>query len=542
MHVQVFVNYGGGGYWWLDHSRWNGLTVADLVFPWFMWMMGVSMAISLSSQRSRGASRRDMASKVVVRSLKLYAIGLFLNNGTDLSNWRIPGVLQYFGVSGMICGLVDIFVPRLSFACSQDPFDTSNVEENADLYGRLESPTIQQHQSLLGDGSKPPSKPDQSILGDIRPYLLQYVPILSMLGIYLGLQYGLEVRHSPVYAPRPICSLLAPAYYYQCDTPPILVVEPQSPPDYTSHFSDLMTINHAVNMHVRVCFLFTIQVPGCPTGYIGPGGRGDYGAYPGCTGGTHRLVDKTIFGYNHMYVLPSSVKCGPRCPTTLTSNPNHPSQPLSRLLVCTLCSRYHALDATGQPISAATCADLYHCTVYDPEGTMGYFTATVMTFFGLQAGRIIVHHKHKSAKALAARWAIWGVCLCAIGTALCGGSKNDGVIPLNKNLWSPSFIVVMAGTGNLMLGLCYVVIDWANLWGGAPFRWVGMNSILVYAGSEILQGYFPFTIMDHPPKDMDEDAGAFGSHEGSLASNIFGVMCWIFVANVLYRKKFFYSV
>jgi len=30
----IFVNYGGGGYWFFDHSKWNGLTVADLVFPW----------------------------------------------------------------------------------------------------------------------------------------------------------------------------------------------------------------------------------------------------------------------------------------------------------------------------------------------------------------------------------------------------------------------------------------------------------------------------------------------------------------------------
>ena len=30
-----FVNYGGGGYWFFDHSNWNGLTVADLVFPWY---------------------------------------------------------------------------------------------------------------------------------------------------------------------------------------------------------------------------------------------------------------------------------------------------------------------------------------------------------------------------------------------------------------------------------------------------------------------------------------------------------------------------
>ena len=39
--VMIFVNYGGGSYYFFNHSIWNGLTVADLVFPWFMWIMGV---------------------------------------------------------------------------------------------------------------------------------------------------------------------------------------------------------------------------------------------------------------------------------------------------------------------------------------------------------------------------------------------------------------------------------------------------------------------------------------------------------------------
>ena len=35
--IMIFVNYGGGGYYFFDHSKWNGLTVADLVFPIFVW-------------------------------------------------------------------------------------------------------------------------------------------------------------------------------------------------------------------------------------------------------------------------------------------------------------------------------------------------------------------------------------------------------------------------------------------------------------------------------------------------------------------------
>ena len=37
--IMIFVNYGGGGYWYYNHSMWYGLTVADCVFPWFMWIM-----------------------------------------------------------------------------------------------------------------------------------------------------------------------------------------------------------------------------------------------------------------------------------------------------------------------------------------------------------------------------------------------------------------------------------------------------------------------------------------------------------------------
>ena len=92
--IMIFVNYGGGGYWFFDHSAWNGLTVADLVFPIFVWTQGVSMAISFASMRRRGATQQSMLIKVVARSAKLYALGLWLNNGRYLSEWRILGVLQ----------------------------------------------------------------------------------------------------------------------------------------------------------------------------------------------------------------------------------------------------------------------------------------------------------------------------------------------------------------------------------------------------------------------------------------------------------------
>jgi predicted acyltransferase len=58
--------------WWLDHAEWNGLTPADLIFPSFIFIMG--MAVPLAMSKSKPFSYRS-----VLRILGLFAIGVFLN-------------------------------------------------------------------------------------------------------------------------------------------------------------------------------------------------------------------------------------------------------------------------------------------------------------------------------------------------------------------------------------------------------------------------------------------------------------------------------
>lgn len=66
--VMIFVNYGGGGYWWLEHAVWNGLLVADLVFPWFIFIMGVCIPLSIKSQITRKVPISDIVGKIVTVS------------------------------------------------------------------------------------------------------------------------------------------------------------------------------------------------------------------------------------------------------------------------------------------------------------------------------------------------------------------------------------------------------------------------------------------------------------------------------------------
>lgn len=56
----IFVNYGGGAYNIFEHAPWNGLTFADLVFPWFLWIMGVCIPISIRSALKREEKKIDI--------------------------------------------------------------------------------------------------------------------------------------------------------------------------------------------------------------------------------------------------------------------------------------------------------------------------------------------------------------------------------------------------------------------------------------------------------------------------------------------------
>jgi heparan-alpha-glucosaminide N-acetyltransferase len=115
LSIMVFVNQGGGWYWWLNHSFWNGLTVADLVFPWFIFMMGTSLAIVLRSAARRGETLAAVLLRALRRSAILFCFGLLVAmpnypddrpQTTNLGTLRIPGVLQRFAVSYLAVTLI----------------------------------------------------------------------------------------------------------------------------------------------------------------------------------------------------------------------------------------------------------------------------------------------------------------------------------------------------------------------------------------------------------------------------------------------------
>ena len=94
MAAMVIVNNPGDGshvYWPLEHAAWNGWTPTDLIFPFFLFIVGVAITLS---RRSAGWQT------IVRRGVLIVAIGwaLALFPQFDVAHWRLPGVLPRIGV------------------------------------------------------------------------------------------------------------------------------------------------------------------------------------------------------------------------------------------------------------------------------------------------------------------------------------------------------------------------------------------------------------------------------------------------------------
>jgi predicted acyltransferase len=99
----VLVNNPGSWehiYWPLEHASWHGWTPTDLVFPFFLFIVGIAIPLAFGRRMESGGSKRDLYVKIIKRTLIIFAIGLFLNGFPyfGLAEFRIPGVLQRIAV------------------------------------------------------------------------------------------------------------------------------------------------------------------------------------------------------------------------------------------------------------------------------------------------------------------------------------------------------------------------------------------------------------------------------------------------------------
>lgn len=117
--AMILVNDPGNeeaAYWPLRHSEWNGWTPTDLVFPFFIFIVGVSLVFSFAARRKRGDSNGRLLRHTIQRSVIIFAIGLGLNASLLIflpsyyHSIRIPGVLQRIAVVYLIAAILYLYV------------------------------------------------------------------------------------------------------------------------------------------------------------------------------------------------------------------------------------------------------------------------------------------------------------------------------------------------------------------------------------------------------------------------------------------------
>jgi len=113
----IMVNNNGGPGAWsqMHHAAWNGLTATDLVFPTFLFVVGISIAYSIEARLAKGAKRAELAWHTVQRAAILFLLGILVNTFPyfHLQHMRFYGVLQRIAVCYLVVGLFYLFDRRV---------------------------------------------------------------------------------------------------------------------------------------------------------------------------------------------------------------------------------------------------------------------------------------------------------------------------------------------------------------------------------------------------------------------------------------------
>ena len=99
----------------LEHAKWHGCTFTDLIFPFFLFIVGVAISYSLSKRKAQGGSMKALYLNIFRRTIILFALGLILagfpfgllfGHEFSWSTIRIPGVLQRIAVVYMVSSIL----------------------------------------------------------------------------------------------------------------------------------------------------------------------------------------------------------------------------------------------------------------------------------------------------------------------------------------------------------------------------------------------------------------------------------------------------
>ena len=176
---------------------------------------------------------------------------------------------------------------------------------------------------------------------------------------------------------------------------------------------------------------------------------------------------------------------------------------------------------------------------WDPEGLLSTLPAVATVLLGVFAGRWMRSERSASDRLV-------GLFLAA-NAALLVGLAWDAAFPINKNLWTSSYVMFTAGMALHTLAVVYWLVDvrgrrrWAM-----PFAWFGMNAIFAFFFSGVMARLLNLVKVDGRPLKAVIFDGAFGSwlpaHDASLAFALCFVALWTGIVWALHRRGWYWKV
>ncbi|KAK1278179.1 hypothetical protein QJS04_geneDACA007271 [Acorus gramineus] len=375
--MMVLVDGAGGEWPAIGHAPWEGCNLADFVMPFFLFIVGMAVPLSLK----RIPNRLLAAKRVVLRTAKLIFWGLLLQGGyshapdeltygVDMKQIRWCGILQRIALAYLIVALLEI--------------STKNTQ------------------------SESRSHTKSSIF---RSYLWQWLAGACILIVYLAMLYGMYVPNW----------------------------------EFTVHNSNSKDYGKVLTVACGV--------------------RGKLD--PPCNAIGH--IDRRVLGINHMY--------------------HHPAW--RRTKACTNVSPHEGSIRADAP---SWCQ-----APFEPEGILSSISSILTTIIGVHFGHVLVHIKGHTQRLR--HWVLMGFALLISGIIL----HFTSAIPLNKQLYSFSYVCVTAGAAALVFSSFYILVD---MWGlrnlFLPMEWIGMNAMLVYvmAAEGIFEGFINGWYYDDPHKTL----------------------------------------
>jgi len=170
--------------------------------------------------------------------------------------------------------------------------------------------------------------------------------------------------------------------------------------------------------------------------------------------------------------------------------------------------------------------------IHDPEGWLGIIPATATAMLGMFTGCFVMWRKEGLTELRRTGYmAIGGVILAGLGLLW------DMAFPINKNLWTSSFVCFVGGLSLLLFSLFYLIID---VWGYRKwsffFTVIGMNSITIYMAQRMIRFTFTSEFVFKGMIDWFPELWA-----PFLENCAYVAVCWMFLY-FLYRQKIFLKV